>query len=220
MKQRNRTHIFRSKAASVFAAACLWALFAAPAQGALLLSINPANGVANAGSTGNFFDVLLTNSGTSSVGIAGFSYGLTVGATDFVFTGATTASPAYIFTGDSFADDFLTGDIRTSADGQTVTASDLTSSGSAVSIGANAVLSLGRVAFSILSGAPTGPITITFDSGPGTSLSDEFGSGVAIDTVTGGTVTVSNAGGAIPEPGTIVLMMLALPAVAFLRKRA
>ena len=63
MKNKTNKNQFRAKAASAIATACLWALFAASAQGAVFMSISPASIPAVAGSTGNVFDVLLTNTG-------------------------------------------------------------------------------------------------------------------------------------------------------------
>lgn len=199
------------------AAACLWAFVAAPAQGALFLSINPSNQVVSSPSSGNFFDVVLNNTSASSFAIAGFSYELSVGTTDFVFAGASTGSPLYLFLGDSFADSNNSGDIRTSPNGQTLAASDLTDSGLAITLAGNSTASLGRVTFSILSGAPTGPIAITFGTGPGTSLSDASGNAITLDASVNGQVTVDNS--VVPEPSSAFLMILALPAVAILRKR-
>lgn len=220
MKNKTLSRRFRSKAAATVTAACLWALFAAPAQGALFMSINPANTPATAGSLGNFFDVLLTNTSPGAVNIAGFSYQLTVGTTDLVFTAASTTSPAYIFSGNSFADDFNTGDIRTSPNGQSLQASDLTSNAANISLSGMTAFSLGRVTFSILSGAPIGPIAVNIDTGPATSLSDAQGNPIALGPPIGGTVTVSaGGGGAVPEPSTAFLLLLGVPVVAILRKR-
>ena len=214
MKIARQLQSIRSNAVAVLAATCLWALLAAPAQGAMIMSINPSNTNAAANSIGNFFDVILTNTTAATPGIAGFSFGLTAGSANLVFTGAATAPANYIFSGNSFDTDFNVGDIRTSANGQTVLASDLTSNGLDMVFPANASKSIGRVFFSILAGSPAGPIAVSFNIGAG-SLSDSAGRAVTLGTPQNATVTVSG----VPEPSTASLFLLALPALAFLRKR-
>jgi hypothetical protein len=211
--------LFRSKAFAVMAAICLWALLAAPLQASLIMSIDPSNTNAAAGSTGNFFDVLLANPPGAAAGIAGFSFALTAANVNLVFTGATTAPSLYIFAGDSFDDDFNFGDIRTSPDGQTLLASDSTSSGTDRILPGNAIVRLGRVYFSILPGAPAGPIAVTIDNTAATSLSNARGDAVPLGTSVNGTVTVTVSNNGTPEPGTASLLLLALPALTFFRKR-
>ena len=195
------------------AAAALCALLAnSPAQAGLILSLNPGTTNAASPSTNQFFDVVLFNN-TPSVGIAGFSFGLNVSSSNLVFTGATTASPGYVFAGDSL----FGPDIRTSADGQSVLASDLTASGNNVSLAANTTYTLGRVFFSILAGTPAGLIPVIFDA-QATSLSDSQGGAVAIGTIQNGNVNIP-ASTAVPEPGTFALVLGIVPALAILRKR-
>ena len=129
-----------SRLIGALAAAALGALLATPAQAGLILSLNPGTTNAASPSTGQFFDVLLSNI-IPSIGMAGFSFGLSVSNSNLVFTGATTGSPNYVFTGDSLVGP----DIRTSPDGQSVVASDLTASGNNVLLAANTSYTLGRV---------------------------------------------------------------------------
>ena len=213
MKIINQMQHFRSYAFAVAAATCLWVLLAAPAQGALIMSINPSNSPVTVGSTGNFFDVVLTNTTAVIPGIAGFSLSLTAGSASLIFTNATTASPSYIFTGDSFDNDFNGNVIRTSPNGQTLLASDFTSSGNNVTLAGNSAVRLGRVFFSILDSASIGPISISIDKTAATSLSDASGALVALGTSANGTVTV------VPEPATAGLLLLALSVLGLLRKR-
>src|ERR1700730_3037463 len=77
-------------------AACL--LYSVPARADMIVSLeSPIN--ANAGTSGNGFDVLLTNSGPSAVSIAGFTFKISVSSTDILLTDATTATllDPYIF---------------------------------------------------------------------------------------------------------------------------
>src|ERR1035438_8959404 len=92
MKITKQMQQFRSKAFAVMAVTCLWALLAAPLHAGLIMSINPSNTNAAAGSTGDFFDVILTNTTSATPGVAGFSFSLTAGNANIVFPGATTAA--------------------------------------------------------------------------------------------------------------------------------
>jgi hypothetical protein len=219
MKITKQMQLFRSKAFAVMAVTCLWALLAAPLHAGLIMSINPSNTNAAAGSTGDFFDVILTNTTSATPGVAGFSFSLTAGNANIVFTGATTAAPSYVFAGDSFDNDFNSGVIRTSPDGQTLLASDFTSSGLDVTLAGNTAVGLGRVFFRVLSTASAGPIAINIDNTAATSLSNARGDALPLGTSVNGTVTVTVSNNGTPEPGTACLLLLALPALTFFRKR-
>ena len=199
-----------SRLIGAVAAAALGALLATPAQAGLIVSLNPGTTNAASPSTGQFFDVLLSNI-IPSIGIAGFSFGLSVSNSNLVFTGVTTGSPNYVFTGDSL---FGPG-IRTSPDGQSVLASDNTS-GNNVLLAENTSYTLGRVFFNILAGAPAGLIAVTFNV-PATSLSDNLGVNVCKCSFQNGNVNIPDAG--VPEPGTVALFLAGLPALVLLRKR-
>src|ERR1035441_2619702 len=192
MKITKKMQLFRSKAFAVMAVTCLWALLAAPLHAGLIMSINPSNTNAAAGSTGGFFDV---------------------------FPATTPAAPSYVFAGDSFDNDFNSGVIRTSPDGQTLLASDFTSSGLDVTLAGNTAVGLGRVFFRVLSTASAGPIAINIDNTAATSLSNARGDALPLGTSVNGTVTVTVSNNGTPEPGTACLLLLALPALTFFRKR-
>ena len=76
---------------------------------------------ANAGSTGNSFEVYFTNTGSSSVDITAFSFEISTTSSNINLTGATTSTTdAYIFGADS-----LFGPEIDTSTGQTLDASDV-----------------------------------------------------------------------------------------------
>ncbi len=171
-----------------------------PARAGVILTIQSAT--ANQNSTGNFFDVILTNTGPSGVSIADFSFGIQTADTDISFTDATTGTAAtYIFGPDSLFGPDLTGP----ASGQSLTTSD-TDSVSEVTIAASSTVGLGHVLFSVAAGAVPGGFAVTFVP-LSTSLSDAAGGPITIDTLTNGTITVSSA---VPEPSFLLPLASAL----------
>src|SRR5689334_24995520 len=78
---------------------------------------------ASPGDVGDTLDILLFNTGPSSVTVNSFNFEITVGSTAIVFTDATIATLAapYIFAGHSL----FGPDIATSGPGQILDASDL-----------------------------------------------------------------------------------------------
>ncbi|HEX4793402.1 MAG TPA: hypothetical protein VH370_06400 [Humisphaera sp.] len=162
---------------------------------------------AAAGSTGNAFDVTLTNTGPASVTISAFAFELSVGPS-ITLTDVTnaTASP-YIFDGLGFGPE-LTFD----SPGQNMTASDFFSIAFAgTTIGTAATVGLGHVFFDVAASASS-PQTVTIVAGPGTSLSDENATDVAINALVNGTITIPTT--AVPAPsaalgGGALLCMLA-----------
>ena len=192
-------------------------LFSAPAQADFIFSLEPGI-TAAAGSTGNFFDVLLTNTGGSAVTVGGFSFGITTADTDITFTNADTSTTApYVFTGDSF-DDMNGFTLYTnSLPGQTVEAADFSNSGSGESVGAGATVGVGRIMFDIANGATPGPFAVTFENSPTTSLSDNNGGNLDF-TATPGTITITS-GTTVPEPAQGGLMICALAGFAILVQR-
>jgi hypothetical protein len=204
--------------------------FLLPAAAALLLfapatradgldvSIAPAIS-ASAGSTGNAFDVLLTNTGTSAVTLGAFSFGITTADTDITFTNADTATAApYVFAGDSFVDmNGLTLYVN-SLPGQTVEASDLSNSGAGESIASGATVALGNILFDVAPGATPGAFAVTFEDFPTTSFSDASGNNLDF-TAESGTITITSNTATVPEPATGGLVICALALVFLLRRR-
>ena len=153
------------------------------------------------GSTGNAFDVLLTNTGPSAINIAAYSFGVVTTDTDITFTEAdvsTVVSP-YIFAGNSFVATFLGGitDIPAPVGlpplpAQVLTANDVANNpGSFTTVAAGQTVDLGRVLFNVAPNAVIQSFTVSFimtlfPSPPGgyayNNLSDENGNAINIDT--------------------------------------
>jgi len=167
--------------------------------------------IANAGSTGNSFDVVLNYSGASPITVGGFAFEITTTNTDITFTGATTSTvPTYIFGANS-----LFGPNINTSTGQTLDASDLDSNPAGASL-ATGTYGLGHVTFDVANGAAAGPFAITLTE-LGSSLSDADGNSLPI-TLSNGTITI-NSVSSVPEPSSLALALSALCVLAALRKR-
>jgi hypothetical protein len=202
MKIKN---IFKFKLAAVV----IGLMATLPVHASLIVTVGSVNAAAGSSSA---FDVTLTNTGPSAVSLGGFSFGITTGDTDISFTSATTATVSpYIFGADSLFGPDLAG-----PSGQSLVTSDLDAIGD-VSVGAGATLGLGHVIFAVAGGSAPGPVSITLLSSPAfTTLSDATGSPVTINTLTGGTLTVTSS---VPEPSTWLSLAAGLFAVITLRRR-
>lgn len=180
-----------------------------PVQASLIISAGTTT--ANAGTTGNAFDITLSNSGPSAITLGAFALEISVlPSTDVSFTSATTAtSQPYVFAGDS-----LFGPNIDTLTGQTLDASDVCSA-CLDAIASGVTVGLAHVFFDVLPGAQPGLIAVSFGL-PYTSLSDL--SGQLLDaTLQSGTITINDNGTSVPEPSTLAL--LALPAIVLVRKR-
>ena len=169
------------------------------------------------GDTG-VFDVLLTNTGSGSIDVAGFNFEISTSDTDVAFTDITinTLAAPYIFSGDSLLAAPVSGSILESppSTAQDAQAGDFPADGMATVLGAGDEVGLGHVLFSIAPGATPGPVTIDF--GPATSLSDDLGDEIAFDTLEG-TLTITGVS-ATPEPATTGMLGAALMALVCFRK--
>lgn len=190
-------------------AGCL--LFAIPLRADIVLSAPSI--VAYPGNIGNAFELTLTNTGPSTVAIAGFNFEITASSPDITFTQATDATVAnpYIFAGNS-----LFGPVISTSSGQTLDASDLDSAPfNAVASGASYGLAL---IFFNVSPSATVPemVTVAFNQAlSATSLSDSNGLPIGINTFTPGTI------GVVPEPSGALLAAagLAILSAALIRRR-
>ncbi len=204
----------------VAALACF--LSASVAWGALIVSVQPLSTPAAPGSTGNSFDVLLSNTGPTSVTIGGFSFGITTTDTDVTFTDATTGTSVltpYIFDGNSL----FGPDIATNSGAQEVVASDYDADPVGATLGAGAVVGLGHVLYDVAPNATLGAFDLTLEAYPTTSFSDPNGNTVTPDTFTNGVGLIAPATSGVPEPGSGFLMLagfLVAGLVARLRVRA
>jgi hypothetical protein len=180
---------------------------AGPARGALIVTVESV--VVDAGTTGNALDVYLTNTGTSDVTIGGFSFEVTTGS-EITFTSATinTVVGPYIFAGHSFF-----GPVINTSSGQALAASDLHNDvpASGATVGAGATVGLGHLFFDATAAA-SGIIPVTLSGFPATSLADELGNDVLIDSLVNGTITIRSVTPIIPEPATLGPAALAVAA--------
>lgn len=188
---------------------------AAPAQADVLtVSLSPLSDVVS-GSTGNGFDVLLTNTSGPAVEVAGFFFEVVTSSSDVTFTDATTASAtAYIFGADSLFGPDILGPGSTAAD---LNASDLDGAGSAA-LAPGQVLALGRVLFDVSPTALTQTVHFNLVGFPGTSLADAAGGDIPIETLVGGQFTINAAIPPVPEPSTLLLALAVVPLLWSRRK--
>jgi hypothetical protein len=189
-------------------------VFAGPLSGSLILNIQSTSASPN--TSGNAFDVTVTNTGPSAVSIDGFTLGIHTASSLISFTDATTGTTVapYIFGVDGFAGSDLTGPTS----GQSLTTSDLDSV-AAVSVASGASFGLAHVLFSVAGATPAG-YNVDFTS-PSTSFSDAAGHPITIDTLNGGTITVTSTS-TVPEPSSMapLTLVLLIGCSAVLRRRA
>jgi len=184
----------------------------------IIYSIQADTAKPSPGDTGDAFDVLLTDTGSSSVNIAAFSFGVTTTDTDITFTEAdvnTVVSP-YIFAGDSFVqiEEFTPViSIATPVDlpalpSQSLTANDLTDDSANIAVGAGDTVDLGRVLFNVAPNAALQGFTVSFTTNPLSqfnNLSDNQGTGFNPDSATSADFTISESA-TVPEPAGVVLL--------------
>ena len=182
---------------------------ASPMSASLIVSIPSVT--ASPGSSGNFFDVTLTNTGPLAVTIAGFGVGVSTANPDIFLTAATwdTSAP-YIFLSSSL----LGPDLLGSTTGLSLTAGDVSLFDRSVAPGAT--VGLARVFFDVAPNAGLGSFTVTLDP-IATSLADSTGADIPITALQDGTITT-----AVPEPGSFYFLggaLLVMLGAAGRRKR-
>jgi hypothetical protein len=171
----------------------------APASGHASLILSVQSATAAAGSSGNSFDVQLSNSGPSAVTIAGFSFGILTANINISFRDAniSTSSP-YIFGSNSLFGPDLTGPTS----GQSLSTSDVFAIPLAGTIlGAGTTFGVGHILFDVSPGATAGTSAVTLAGFPVSSLSDPAGNNVVIETLSPGQITITGTG--VPEPSTL-----------------
>jgi hypothetical protein len=173
----------------------------ASARASLILSVQSTT--AAAGSSGNGFDVQLTNSGPSAVTIAGFSFGVLTANTNVSLRDANTSTSApYIFVGNSLFGPDLTGPTS----GQSLSTSDVFVIPMAgTTLGGGATVGLGHLLFDVSAAATAGISAVTLAAFPVSSLSDPAGGNVAIQTLSPGQITITGVG--VPEPFTLPTLL-------------
>jgi hypothetical protein len=150
------------------------------AHGGTIVSVQSVT--AAAGGPGAI-DVSLTNTGSSTIMVGAFTFGI------------STTNPAISFTD---------ANTLTVLDGQSILVSDVFATpltGAAVASGAT--VDLGHVLFTVASDSAIGVFTTSLLATPATSLSDTSGAHIVIDTLSNGTVTV----GGVPEPSSLLLLL-------------
>src|SRR6266851_4649032 len=203
--KRSFTRMNSQFATVLMAGAAAFLLYSVPARAGLLeISIeSPIN--VNAGTSGDGFDVLLTNLSGPAVSLAGFTFEISVPSTDILLSAANTATllDPYIFSGKSL----FGPNITVANTGQDLSASDLYSViGSGITLGAGATVGLGHILFDVSATAHSETVTVTFFASPATSLSDDLANNVPINTLTNGQIDIT---GTVPEPSYRLLLLTA-----------
>ena len=171
---------------------------------------------ANAGSTGSSFEVYLTNTGTSSIDVAAFSFEISTANSNVSFTGATTSTTdPYIFAGNSLFGPGI-GPVVDTVPGQSIDASDLNVVGSST-IDPGAIFGLGEISFDVAPGTTPGNYAVSFTSFPSTSFSDLAGDNLAF-TTSDGSITV-NGTSQVPEPSGLWLVASSVAGWLWKRRR-
>ncbi len=168
----------------------------APMSASAGLVVSATNPTTAAGASG-WFDILLTNTDSSSVDISSFNSALEVASNSgLTFTNVDAGTtPGYIF------GSVQNGPLGTIS-GSSITLADFLDSGSQT-VGAGATVGLAHVLYSLAGNTPAGtPIAITF-TGAGSQIYDASLSEILPLSLQGGTITVTAA--AVPEPGTLVM---------------
>jgi hypothetical protein len=201
--------IISKTALAVVAVAVL--LLSVPAKADIVLSLESVTGAP--GSTGTF-DVLLTNTGSSSQNIAAFNFELTTPDTNISFTDVTTATTTATYI---FPSSFFGPDITTIASGQTVEAGDVDATFNGTDVAAGATYGIGNVSYSIDPGAINGEIAeVDFAAFTDTSLADSQFNNVGFSSQSG-TITVQTS--TVPEPSTALPLAGAMLLGAYLIRR-
>lgn len=203
MKVKRSFTGMNSRFATVLMAGVACLLYSVPARANLLeISIeSPIN--VNAGTSGDGFDVLLTNLSGPPVSIAGFAFEISVASTDVLMSEANTGTlmAPYIFSGHSL----FGPNITETNTGQDLKASDVYSViGSNVTLGVGATLGLGHILFDVSATAPSQTVPVTFTAFPATSLSDDLSNNVPIDKFINGEINIT---GTVPEPSYLLLLL-------------
>ncbi len=196
---------------STVLAASVAAAFFCPASANASLIVAVESAIAAPGSSGNTFDVQLTNTGPSAITVGGFSFGISTGNPSISFRDANTStSETYIFDGSSLFGPDLTGPTS----GPSLSTSDVFSvafSGS--TLGTGTTVGLGRILFDVSPGAAPGVFPVTLGDFPTTSLADPAEADLAIQTLSAGQITIT-ATAAVPEPGTLATLFGGLTLLA------
>lgn len=205
----------------ILIASCAGVLACSSARADTIFSIQPTTVISAPGDIGDALDVVLMNTGPSSISVQSFLFEVSVNDADLTFTGAnfSTALP-YIFSGDSF-DVINAFPFDSDGPGQVVDASDGTNDGAGVTLASGQSLALGRLIFNVSPSAATGIVPVSFTGGTlFNALSNPSGGNIPVDTLTGGNINISSAS-TTPEPSSVLLVLAGLAGVgAWGRRRS
>ena len=187
----------------------------APARAGLIVTVGSA--AAAAGSTNDFLDVILQNTGPSAVTVDAFTFLFTTSNTFVTFTSANISTVStYIFAGNSLLGPTIS--IPSEPNAQTMNAGDVANVGNGTVIASGATLGLGHVLFNVAGNASAGLASLVLDTSTlGTSLSDSAGNLIPITTENNGQINITAS--ASPEPSTFVPLALLLVTAAGARLR-
>jgi PEP-CTERM motif len=186
-------------------------LISAPVEASLM--ITAGNVISNSPSSTNELEINLTNTGSASLSLAGFSFEIETTDSRVTLTSATTATVLpYLFAGNS-----LFGPIINISEGQMLEASDFSVAAGGITVAGGATVGLGHVLFDIAAGDSSRSVAVTLSPFPFTSLSDPSGESISVVTLMSGSITI--AGSPVPEPSALMLAFLGLAALASIRTR-
>jgi hypothetical protein len=192
---------------TIVALATMGFMGAAPASAAAVgLIVSIQSGLSAApGSTGNFFEVDVKNTGGVADVIDSFAFEVATTNTGISFTGSTdgTTNP-YIFSGNSL----LGPTLNTLTAGQSMDGSDLAATGNGYSLSGGATIAIGKVFYNVAGGTTAGPVTVSFLPTTATSFSDINGNAFNVQALNSGTITVTAS--TVPEPSSLSLAGLSL----------
>jgi hypothetical protein len=199
---------------SLYALAIAFAIHAVPARSEVILEIGTV--MASQGSSG-VIGVNVENTGSTGLIIGGFNFEI-IGNAAIDFTGASfPTSPRYIFAGDSF--DQANSLPLAATTGAALLAGDISNSGNGETLGAGQTAGLALVTFNVSRTAPLGPMTVVFSTDPAfTNLSDQNGISIELATLLSGTIDVTAATAAIPEPSAAAMLAAALLGLGIWRR--
>jgi hypothetical protein len=203
------------------AAIAIALLGAAPARAAVLYTYSIQSVSAASPSTGDEFEVDLTNNSGSPIVVNSFTFGIQM-PTGFTITAAncTTAVNTYIFS-PTGTDSLACPDLSTpgTLPGTSVDASDVwVGAGNGATVADGATVALGEIIFDAASGLTPGPYTVSFIPADD-SMSDVTGAPIGPINDSGtGTITVPAA--SVPEPSTMALFGLTLLPLVWAKKRS
>lgn len=180
----------------------------ASADAALVVTLQPTI-TAPQGSSNNFFDVFLSNTGPTSFNIVGYQVKLDIGNTLAAFTGTVTEATSLPASQYLFAGPANSGISPTPLTPQSLLYSDnVATAADAATVGPGNVFGLGRVFFNVSPAAPLASlIPVTVDPSQTSFLLSDFATTVTPTAVNSDILVTAPA--AVPEPSSFLLLLAA-----------